>query len=50
MREVWIIDPRGRSIEVRTKGGDLRVQGEEAATSNLVAGLELVPNVFFGDQ
>ncbi len=47
VKEVWLVDPRERVIEIRTVDGPRTARGDERARSDVVEGLELVPADLF---
>ena len=49
VREVWIVDPARRSIELYTADGRRLAERDEALTSLAVPGLTFRPNEVFAD-
>ncbi len=47
VREVWLIDPAKRTIEIRTPAGTRVVQGREAAVSEALPGFAVRPADIF---
>ncbi len=47
VEEVWLLDPKRRTIEVWRDTGATRVLGSERAVSSAIAGFELMPAVLF---
>ena len=48
VEEVWLVDPELRAIEIRTSAGTALRRGADAAVSDAVPGLSLVPADLFG--
>jgi Uma2 family endonuclease len=47
VREVWLVDPDARTVEVRTRDGSVRFAGSECARSTVVEGFALaLPDLF----
>ncbi len=47
MKEVWLLDPEARTIEIRTPKGERRHAGGEAARSDAVPGFETTCDALF---
>ncbi len=47
VREVWLVDPAKRTIEIRTPAGRRVVQGHESAVSEALPGLSVKPADIF---
>jgi Uma2 family endonuclease len=47
VEEVWLVDPREATVEVRTRGGARTARDAEVATSAAVPGFALVPDRLF---
>ena len=47
VQEVWLLDPVGRTVEVRRNGGVERVSGNDELTSEAVPGFVLVPQALW---
>ncbi|MHC4472262.1 MAG: Uma2 family endonuclease [Planctomycetota bacterium] len=50
VREVWLVDPDGETVEVRTSEGSIVVAEAEEATSEVVRGFALRPTELFGHR
>ena len=48
VREVWLLDPEERSIEVRTREGEKRHAGGEIVRSDAVPGFETTCDALLG--
>jgi len=48
VKEVWLVDPEAKTIEIRTAQGERRHSGGEAARSEAVAGFETSSEALFG--
>jgi Uma2 family endonuclease len=49
VKEVWLLDPEARTIEIRTPTGERRHAGSEVARSDAVPGFETTCDAVFSD-
>lgn len=48
--EVWLVDPRPETIEIRRPTGAETFRGDEVATSRSLEGFSVIPNELFADE
>lgn len=48
VKEVWLVDPEAKTIEIRTAEGERRHSGGEAARSEAVPGFETTCDALLG--
>lgn len=48
VKEVWLVDPEARTIEIRSRQGETRHAGGEVARSDAVPGFETTCEALFG--